>query len=78
MCNISVKCYVAVAGVPEKCDDHALAVAKFARGCMQKMPSLVGKLEILLGPDTADLQLRIGLNTGQVTVSLVMKHVLLF
>ena len=64
-----LQCYVAVAGLPDKCDNHALAVAKFARDCMHKMPDVVHKLEILLGPDTADLELRIGINTGQVTVS---------
>ena len=64
-------CYVAVAGLPEKNDNHALAVAKFSRDCMHKMSSLVRKLEILLGPDTADLQLRIGLNTGQVTAGVL-------
>ena len=64
-----LQCYVAVAGIPDQCDDHALAVAKFARDCMHKMPAVVRKLEILLGPDTADLELRIGINTGQVTVS---------
>ena len=35
-------------------------MAKFARAVMDKMPSLTRKLEIVLGPGTADLQLRIG------------------
>ena len=64
-----LKCYVAAAGVPEKYEGHALAVATFSRECMQKFPCLVEKLEIILGPGTADLQLRIGIHTGQVTVS---------
>jgi len=64
-------CYVAVAGVPEKCDDHAISVTRFSRDCMHKMSTLVRKLEILLGPDTADLQLRIGINTGQVTAGVL-------
>jgi len=64
-------CYVAVAGVPEKCENHAISVAKFARDCMHKMPDVVRKLEILLGPDTADLELRIGINTGQVTAGVL-------
>jgi len=64
-------CYVAVAGVPEDCDDHALAVARFSRDIMHKMRSIVRRLEILLGPGTADLQLRIGINSGQVTAGVL-------
>jgi class 3 adenylate cyclase len=49
--------YVTVPGLPEPSDEHALAVAKFARDCLKKM-----KLEVLLGPDTADLDLRVGIH----------------
>jgi class 3 adenylate cyclase len=60
-------CYVACAGLPEARDDHALMVAKFARDCLQKMGELTRKLEVSLGPDTAELELRVGLHSGQVT-----------
>jgi Adenylate and Guanylate cyclase catalytic domain len=42
-------------------------MARFARDIMAKMNVLVRKLEVVLGPDTADLELRIGLHSGSVT-----------
>ena len=59
--------YVAVCGLPELCNSHASVMAKFARDCMEKMNELTAVLEIVLGPDTADLKIRIGLHSGQVT-----------
>ena len=59
---------MAAAGLPEPNKDHALIVAKFARDCLQRMDTLTRKLEVTLGPDTADLELRVGIHTGQVTV----------
>jgi class 3 adenylate cyclase len=64
-------CYVAVAGLPEPNDDHVLAVAKFARDCLHKMKELTLKLEVILGPDTTDLELRVGINSGQVTAGVL-------
>jgi hypothetical protein len=55
-------CYVAVAGLPEPTDDHAVAACKFARDCLKKMKEMTLKLEVSLGPDTADLDLRIGIH----------------
>jgi class 3 adenylate cyclase len=60
-------CYVAVAGLPEPRQDHAVAMAQFARECMFKMRELVQKLERTLGPDTGELSLRCGLHSGPVT-----------
>jgi class 3 adenylate cyclase len=51
--------YVAVAGLPEPTDDHAVAVSKFARDCLKTMNEMTIELEISLGPDTADLDLRV-------------------
>ena len=42
-------------------------MAKFARDCLLKMSEVTRALEIRLGPDTTELALRIGLNSGQVT-----------
>lgn len=42
-------------------------MAKFARDCLIKMHEVTRALEIRLGPDTNDLSLRIGMNSGQVT-----------
>jgi Adenylate and Guanylate cyclase catalytic domain len=48
-------CYVAVAGVPNPRDDHAVIMAKFAKQCVEKFNVLVRKLDVRLGPDTAQL-----------------------
>eukprot|EP00934_Nitzschia_sp_Nitz4_P005687 Nitzschia sp. Nitz4//scaffold314_size20990//18196//20845//NITZ4_008633-RA/size20990-augustus-gene-0.26-mRNA-1//-1//CDS//3329547476//5677//frame0 len=64
-------CYVAVAGLPTPNKDHAVTMAKFARDCSRKMGAVTAKMEILLGPDTGDLDIRIGLHSGQVTAGVL-------
>lgn len=59
--------YVAATGLPNEQPRHALLMAKFAEACVRKFVSLVKELEVRLGPDTADLALRVGLNSGPVT-----------
>ena len=51
-------CYVAVCGLPEPREDHAVAMTRFARDCQLRMASLSQQLEVALGPDTADLSFR--------------------
>ena len=63
--------YVAVAGVPKPRKDHAVAMARFALSCLHRMHTLTKKLEIVLGPDTADLDIRFGLHSGSVTAGVV-------
>jgi class 3 adenylate cyclase len=57
---------VAVCGLPSPRKDHAIVMARFARDCHAKMRELSHKLEVELGPDTADLCFRIGLHSGAV------------
>eukprot|EP00934_Nitzschia_sp_Nitz4_P001249 Nitzschia sp. Nitz4//scaffold18_size181773//118721//129387//NITZ4_001930-RA/size181773-snap-gene-0.281-mRNA-1//-1//CDS//3329540056//1249//frame0 len=64
-------CYMAAAGLPEKRDDHALAMAKFARDCLRKMLHVVRKLESRLGPATGELGMRIGIHSGPVTAGVL-------
>ncbi|KAG7348786.1 family 3 adenylate cyclase [Nitzschia inconspicua] len=64
--------YVAVTGLPEPQEDHAVIMAKFARECLEKMGEVTGALEVLLGPDTTELSMRFGLNSGQVTGGVLM------
>jgi class 3 adenylate cyclase len=64
-------CYVAVTGLPNPRKDHAVAMARFARDCMQRMHQLTRKLEVVLGPDTADLSMRFGLHSGPVTAGVL-------
>ena len=64
-------CYVAATGIPDARKDHAVATARFARDCMYRMNVLTKKLEVVLGPDTADLRVRIGLHSGPVTAGVL-------
>jgi class 3 adenylate cyclase len=48
-------CYVAVAGLPQPRQDHAVAMVRFAQHCMIRMQSLVKILDLTLGPGTTDL-----------------------
>ena len=64
-------CYVAVTGLPNPAKQHAIIMAKFARDCLEAMTKLTQQLESVLGPDTADLQLRIGLHSGPVTAGVL-------
>lgn len=64
-------CYVAVAGLPDPCKDHASVMVKFARDCSMQMRDLTTKLSISLGPDTEDLFMRFGLNSGPVTAGVL-------
>eukprot|EP00526_Cylindrotheca_closterium_P003860 CAMPEP_0113601554 /NCGR_PEP_ID=MMETSP0017_2-20120614/292_1 /TAXON_ID=2856 /ORGANISM="Cylindrotheca closterium" /LENGTH=1159 /DNA_ID=CAMNT_0000509857 /DNA_START=105 /DNA_END=3584 /DNA_ORIENTATION=- /assembly_acc=CAM_ASM_000147 len=64
-------CYVAVCGLPEPNDDHAVVMARFARDCLEKMNEMARKLEATLGPDTANLAMRAGLHSGPVTAGVL-------
>ena len=57
-------CYVAVCGLPDPRRDHAMAMARFARDCSNRMNELTRKLELVLGPGTGDLAIRVGLHSG--------------
>ena len=46
-------------------------MAKFARLCMHRMTELTREMEVSLGPDTGDLQLRVGLHSGPVTAGVL-------
>lgn len=59
-------CYVAATGLPNVMNDHAIAMASFARRCLESMLETVADLEESLGPGTSDLGLRIGIHSGSV------------
>ncbi|KAL7558291.1 hypothetical protein ACA910_020376 [Epithemia clementina (nom. ined.)] len=64
-------CYVAVAGLPQPRKDHAVVMARFARDCLYRFQALCPQLEMTLGPDTADLAIRVGLHSGPVTAGVL-------
>ena len=64
-------CYVAATGLPIRKKDHAVVMARFARQCLIKFRKLVKELEVTLGPDTADLGLRVGIHSGPVTAGVL-------
>eukprot|EP00980_Cylindrotheca_fusiformis_P022882 scaffold9858_cov84-Cylindrotheca_fusiformis.AAC.2 len=55
-------CYVSAVGLPEPTDDHAVVACRFARDCLKRMKDVTLKLEVSLGPDTSDLDLRTGIH----------------
>lgn len=64
-------CYVAVSGLPEPRKDHPVVMSLFAADCLVKMAVQVQALEVELGPDTAELGVRIGLHSGPVTAGVL-------
>lgn len=71
MCSISVASIVAVTGLPNPQDSHAVIMARFSTDCMSEMKAVTQELEIRLGPDTADLGLRFGIHSGPVTAGVL-------
>lgn len=64
-------CYVAVTGLPDPQNDHAVRITKFAREALRKVSELVHELEVSLGPDTGELSMRFGLHSGPVTAGVL-------
>lgn len=56
-----------VTGLPEPQENHAVIMAKFARDCVEALTEIVHSMVESLGPETADLALRVGLHSGPVT-----------
>jgi hypothetical protein len=63
--------YLAVSGIPVAVDEHAVNMARFSREMMSQMRRIVNQLEVALGPETAELTLRIGMNSGPVTAGVL-------
>eukprot|EP00934_Nitzschia_sp_Nitz4_P005500 Nitzschia sp. Nitz4//scaffold381_size12975//22//4397//NITZ4_008988-RA/size12975-processed-gene-0.7-mRNA-1//-1//CDS//3329549898//5490//frame0 len=65
--DTSANLFVTASGLPEARPDHAIAMARFASDCMKRMTYLTKKMETRFGPDTADLGLRVGIDSGAIT-----------
>ena len=63
--------YVAVAGLPSPNEKHAVVMAKFAAACLRTFCEQTSKLQRTLGPDTADLGIRMGMHSGPVTAGVL-------
>lgn len=63
--------YMAVTGLPNARKDHAVAMCKFARDIREAMDEMTADLSRTLGPDTDEIELRIGLNSGPVTAGVL-------
>lgn len=46
-------------------------MARFAVDCLHRMHELTAKLEVILGPDTTDLDCRVGMHSGPVTAGVL-------
>ncbi|CAB9514142.1 Receptor-type guanylate cyclase gcy [Seminavis robusta] len=64
-------CYVAVAGLPEPRHDHVVAITRFATASIRSFGKVMQRMEVKLGPDCSDLQLRIGIHSGPVTAGVL-------
>lgn len=64
-------CYVAATGMPEPRKDHAVSMCRYARDILRRMRAVTKELEVVLGPDTGDLELRIGIHSGPVTAGVL-------
>jgi class 3 adenylate cyclase len=58
--------YLAVTGLPDPQEDHAVIMAEFAFDCKRKMQEVTRNLERTLGPETSVLGMRFGLHSGPV------------
>lgn len=59
-------CYMAVTGLPEPDPQHAVTMCKFASEAARSLVDLLAELAKTLGPDTEDLAMRFGINSGYV------------
>lgn len=64
-------CYVAVSGLTNQQENHAVIMGRLARECMHTAHALTKQLSLTLGSDTAELSLRIGIHSGPVTAGVL-------
>ena len=58
-------------GLPDPRKDHAATMCRFARDCLHRMEEVVQQLASTLGPETADLGIRVGIHSGPVTAGVL-------
>ena len=65
---------VAATGIPEYRRDHAIAMVRFAKDCINSMKGSVRVLEKTLGPGTGNLGIRVGLHSGPVSFRILVSQ----
>jgi class 3 adenylate cyclase len=63
--------YVAVAGLPDPMKNHATVMVRFSIKVLSKMSEVMHALSHELGPETVELNLRVGLNSGPTTAGVL-------
>lgn len=58
---------MAVTGLPNPQPDHAVIMVRFASECLVRLNALLGSLSETMGDDTAELGIRVGMDSGPVT-----------
>ena len=64
-------CYIAVTGVPDPMEDHAVVLCEFANECRTKTNQVLSSLEEEFGPSVNSLSMRFGLHSGPVTAGVL-------
>uniref|UniRef100_A0A7S4P6U7 Guanylate cyclase domain-containing protein n=2 Tax=Guillardia theta TaxID=55529 RepID=A0A7S4P6U7_GUITH len=64
-------CYMAVCGLPDPREDHAVAMSQFALDMQIKMEGVTQALAPELGADVLNLKLRSGMHSGPVTAGVL-------
>jgi class 3 adenylate cyclase len=64
---LSILLFNIVVGLPKPRRNHAVVMAKYAQEILQAMKVATTELDNVLGPGTAELAIRIGLNSGPTT-----------
>ncbi|KAL3756711.1 hypothetical protein ACHAWU_006726, partial [Discostella pseudostelligera] len=63
-------CYIAVTGIPDPIDDHAIVLTRFAFDARDKVREVCARLESE-GLDTAKLDMRFGIHSGATTAGIL-------
>jgi len=63
-------CYIAVTGIPEPIDDHAIVLTQFAFDCRDKVREVCTRLDTE-GLCTANLDMRFGIHSGATTAGIL-------